>query len=332
MELDCTFSRLISLKKPMFRSSVIFLTFSLLASFFTVAQERPDTSFTFPIRQAAHQPGAGPLILVDEAHNNTHSINGRFFAFSKLLRQDGYRVLPLITPIITPELLRSCGILVIANALDSSNLGNWVLPTPSPFMKEEIQIIKEWVKEGGSLLLIADHMPFAGAAYKLGKVFGFEFINGFAFFAYESWPPMVFSADSGSLPQTPVSAGIREYEQVDRVATFTGSAIYVPDVATPVLSFLDGLTLQPDTAWIFYNWTPWENLGRYHQGAIRTCGKGKVAVFGETDMFTAILANDSVAVGFNSPYARQNAQFTLNLIHWLDGVEEYQGEIVGSGQ
>jgi len=307
--------------------SILLFTSCLFLCYCSTAQELPDTAFSFPIRQAAYQPGTGPLILVDEAHNNTHTLNGRFFAFGKLLRQDGYRVLPLITPILTPELLSSCGILVIANALDSSNLGNWVLPTPSPFLKEEIQTIKEWVKNGGSLLLIADHMPFAGAASKLGKVFGFEFINGFAFFVEETWPPIVFAADSGMLPPSPITAGIKEYEQVKRVATFTGSAIYVPDLATPVLSFLDGLTLQPDTAWIFYNWTPWENLGRYHQGAIRNFGKGRVAVFGEADMFTALIVNNSVAVGFNSPYANQNAQFTLNLIHWLDGIEQYQGEI-----
>jgi len=289
------------------------------------AQEVPDTRFTFPIRHAAYQPGTGPLILVDEAHHNTHTLNGRYVALGNLLRQDGFKVLPFTAPILNTNLLKSCRILVIANALDVSNLGNWVLPTPSPFSREEIQVIKEWVKNRGSLLLVADHMPFAGAASKLGKAFGFEFINGFAFFVEESWPPMMFAADSGMLPPSPIIAGIKEYEQVQRVATFTGSAIYVPDLATPVLSFLDGLTLQPDTAWIFYNWTPWENLGRYHQGAVRSFGKGKVAVFGEADMFTALIVNDSIAVGFNSPFANQNAQFTLNLIHWLDGVEKYEG-------
>jgi len=311
----------------MIKNPLLSIALTLFLGQFLLAQEICDTSFLFPIRQSAYQTASGPLILIDEAHNNAHTMHGRFFAFGKLLKQDGYRVLPLITPILKPELLQSCGILVIANALDVSNLGNWVLPTPSPFSKEEIQIIKDWVKNGGSLLLIADHMPFAGAASKLGKAFGFEFINGFAFFVEESWPPMVFAADSGMLPPSPITAGIKEYEQVKRVATFTGSAIYVPDLATPVLSFLDGLTLQPDTAWIFYNWTPWENLGRYHQGAIRSFGKGKVAVFGEADMFTALIVNDTIAVGFNSPYANQNAQFTLNLIHWLDGVTEYQGDI-----
>ncbi|MGB0915797.1 MAG: hypothetical protein ACPGVI_06975, partial [Crocinitomicaceae bacterium] len=43
--------------------------------------------------------------------------------------------------------------------------------------KEEITFIKNWVKKGGKLVLIADHMPFAGAANDLAKAFGFEFCD-----------------------------------------------------------------------------------------------------------------------------------------------------------
>jgi len=305
--------------------SSLSVTVILLLSFYSLAQQYPDTSFTYPIRQAAYLPGTGPVIYVDEAHQNMHTLNAGFFAFGKLLERDGYRVQTLSSQIDNEDVLKECRILVIANALHASNVGNWVVPNPSAFSKEEIQVIKLWVKRGGALLLIADHMPFAGAAYKLGKAFGFEYINGFAFFDERSWPPMMFTAGNKTLPFSPISAGIKDYEVVDSVATFTGSAFYAPDIATPVLSFLDGVTFQPDTAWVFHKLTPWENLEPYHQGAIRRYGNGKVAVFGEAAMFTAQIVNDTIPVGFNSEYAPRNAQFTLNLIHWLDGVEEYQG-------
>ena len=42
-------------------------------------------------------------------------------------------------------------------------------------------------------------------------------------------------------------------------------------------------------------------------------------------MFTAQIANGNFKVGINSESAPKNAQFTLNLIHWLDGVKEYSG-------
>jgi hypothetical protein len=50
----------------------------------------------------------------------------------------------------------------------------------SAFSPTEIEVVKNWVKDGGSLLLIADHMPFAGAVADLAKAFGFIFFNGFA--------------------------------------------------------------------------------------------------------------------------------------------------------
>ena len=55
--------------------------------------------------------------------------------------------------------------------------------------------------------------------------------------------------------------------------------------------------------------------------------KAKVAMFGEAAMFTAQIVNGNFPVGINSPAAPQNAQFVLNLVHWLDGVDNYSGEI-----
>jgi len=309
------------------KSIVPFLLILLLASL-TSAQQLPDTSFSFDIRQPAYPEDKGPVIFIDQAHYNFHTMEGNFIAFAKLLKEDGYQVKPLNSYIRTPEALNGCKILVIANALHYSNIQNWTLPTPSAFTKEEIAAIKLWVKNGGSLLLIADHMPFAGAAFDLGKAFGFEFINGFAFEGSGSWPPIVFTQADKTLPSSPLSNGIQPYERIDTVTTFTGSAFFAPTAAIPVLSFSEErhVSFQPDTAWRFNAYTPWENLKGYYQGALRKCGKGKVAVFGEAAMFTAQIVQGSVKVGFNSEWAPQNAQFTINLIHWLDGVTEYQGE------
>ena len=309
--------------------SILPFIFTLLLSCCSMAQGFHDTSFRFLIRQPAHQQGSGPVIFIDQAHHNMYSKDGGFFAFSKLMEQDGYQVKPLCTSVLNDEVLENCNILVIANALRMSNQRTWILPTPSAFTKEEIKIIRLWVKNGGSLFLIADHMPFAGAAYKLGKAFGFEFINGFALSGENTWPPMVFSFENQKqvLQKSPIVTGMKDYETVESVTTFLGSAFYAPYNATPVLSFLDGISYQPDTAFRFNVFTPWINLEGFHQGAIRKYGRGKVAVFGEAAMFTAQIVEDTLKVGFNSHYAPKNAQFTLNLIHWLDGIEEYHGEV-----
>lgn len=57
------------------------------------------------------------------------------------------------------------------------------------------------------------------------------------------------------------------------------------------------------------------------QGAVLRFGRGRVALFGEAAMFTAQLAGPTrKPVGMNAPEAGQNAQFVLNLLHWLSGL------------
>lgn len=310
-------------KSNLFILPLSFLFVSVLSS---KGQQVPDTAYEFAVYQAAYQKGDGPAIFIDEAHNNFHTKDGGFFAFSKLLQQDGYQVKGLYKPITNIEVLNGCKILVIANSLNASNIHSWVLPNPSAFSKEEIANIKQWVENGGSLFLIADHMPFAGAASELGKAFGFEYINGFAFTGEQTWPPSVFSHKDKTLRESMVVNGFRGYEKIDSVATFTGSAFKAPEEAITVLRFLeDHYVLLPDTAWRFNAKTTRQSLEGFHQGALLNFGKGKVAVFGEAAMFTAQIVNGNFKVGISSESAPQNAQFTLNLIHWLDGVKEYRG-------
>jgi hypothetical protein len=297
------------------------------------AQQQPDTAFLYAINQPAYPMGKGPLILIDGAHHNFHTREAGFSPFARLMEGDGYRVEGIgyrvsgIREPLAGPVLKGCRILVIANALNAINADNWTLPTPSAFSKSEIDVIRDWVSDGGSLLLIADHMPFAGAASELGLAFGFEFVNGFADLGQNRWPPSVFRAGDGSLKDSTVSRGLKPGDRIDSVASFTGSAFRAPSEAIPVLTFTGmSKSLQPDTAWKFNDKTPSVKLDGYCQGAILQFGKGRVAVFGEAAMFTAQLVNGNFRVGINSEAAPQNAQFALNLVHWLDSRSDRRGK------
>jgi hypothetical protein len=138
----------------------------------TEAQQVPDTVFRYPVANPSYSIGAGPVVAIDEGHNNFHTRTGRYAAFSRLLASDGYRLQSLMDTIITDSSLVGIDVLVIANPLHHSNISKWSLPTPSAYTDDEILCIRNWVEKGGSLFLIADHMPFAGAALPLGKAFG----------------------------------------------------------------------------------------------------------------------------------------------------------------
>ena len=65
---------------------------------------------------------------------------------------------------------------------------------------------------------------------------------------------------------------------------------------------------------------PRVEVGGWLQGAVKDAGKGRAAFFGEAAMFTAQVAGaERRPMGMNSPDAEQNAQFVLNLLHWLAG-------------
>jgi hypothetical protein len=54
------------------------------------------------------------------------------------------------------------------------------------------------------------------------------------------------------------------------------------------------------------------------QGAVLDVGRGRVAAFGEAGMFTAqVSEGNGEQVGMNHPQASHNAQFVLNVLHWL---------------
>jgi hypothetical protein len=281
-------------------------------------QQVADTAFNPSISSPEYQPGKGPAVFIDEGHNNFHTASGRYLPFARLLRQDGYTVEGFKGNFDKGKLSK-VRILVIANALNKINIENWYLPTPSAFSDQEITVLSDWVKSGGSLFLIGDHMPMGGAAEKLAAAFGFRFTNGFA--ADTSTPgPAYFYRNDNTLLSNPITNGRSSGEQVNKVVTFTGQAFRIPENAESILRFDNRYTLlESDTAWVFDNTTRYTPINGWSQGAFMKHGKGRIAVFGEAAMFTAQLAGpQGTKFGMNSPYAGENYRLLLNIIHWLD--------------
>lgn len=276
------------------------------------AQQAPDTGFAPPIEEPAYQRGRGPRVAIDEAHHNFHTAAGRYGAFAGLLRRDGYRVTGW-NRAFTATALRDTDVLVIANALNAGNVNNWTLPTPSAFTKEEIAAVVEWVRNGGSLLLIADHMPFPGAAMELGKALGVTFRNSYARSSKRRGGPDLFDRSSGALREHAITKG------VDSVATFGGSAFRLDGAGDALLVLDDSfVSWEVKQASRFPEDTPRTPISGWLQGAAFPLGKGRVAVFGEAAMFSAQLAGpEKQPMGMNHPRAEQNPLLLRNLLRWL---------------
>jgi hypothetical protein len=281
------------------------------------AQQVADSTFRPPLASPAYGFDTGPLVAIDEAHVNFHKVDGRYAPFASLLRRDGYRVRANTVP-FTRAVLDSFRVLVIANALAPQNEGRWVLPNPSAFTGAEIAIVREWVRDGGSLLLIADHMPMAGAAADLAAEFGAMFGNGFAADSAGNTGPYRFRRDDRTLRPHPIFEGRNRSERIDSVTSFTGQAFRLVGAGAPLMVLGKSTLILPVVAWQFPDSIPRMRADGMLQGAALEFGRGRVVLLGEAAMLSAQLGGPQrQPMGMNHPVAAQNPQFVLNVLRWL---------------
>ncbi len=302
-------------------SIILFLTvtFGFQQTASTVEPPRTvNRSFRYVIKKPAFPEGKGPVVLIDEAHNNFHTGVGTYLPFAELLMQDGYMIRRAKQKIST-ALLPSGTIYVIADAQPPFNIGD-----PPTFSEVEIQILNDWVKKGGALFVITDHMPDPGAIADLALSFGIEVSNGYVM---QGPPPgrpgpTLFQKNDGSLKGHLLTEGRGPDEQVRRVATFAGSAFRCSDDFQPILILGDGFrSWMPKEYNKFPPGTPSINVSGWYQGGVRTYGEGRIAFFAEAAMFTAqVFDNGRIKAGMNHPLGNDNARLLLNILHWLSGL------------
>lgn len=297
----------------------------LVSATAAVAQQRADLEFEPRVGAPAYEPAGGPTVAIDAAHKNWHTAAGRFAPFASLVERDGYVVRSFTTE-FTSESLGDVDVLVIANAAaDTLTEGSERLPTGSAFKSEEVAAVKEWVEQGGRLLLIADHMPSGGEAFDLAAAFGVLFSNGFAYSGLRNRLPDIFSNENGLLLDHPIVRGRGPEEAVDSVATFRGQVFQATSEVDPIMVYgATAFTLLPvDAAADFDERTPRVPSPGWYHGVTLSAGMGRVAIFGEAAMFTAqVFGEQGRKAGMNHAEAGQNAQFVLNVMHWLSGLLE----------
>ena len=298
------------------RSFIIFCAFLFLTCVTAVAQQQPDLEFNTSVENPAYTRN-GPRVMFDEAHHNFHTTDGRYKPFVDLLLNDGYKVIRNRQP-FSKMTLSSYKILVISNALGAEEDDD-AGADKSAFTDEEIQAVHDWVKNGGSLLLIADHAPFGGAAAVLASRFGVEMSKGYTFDKENSVAgnptQLIFSRENKLLGSHPITEGRNEKEKINIVRSFTGQSLKGPDGSMGILNLSPTATDSPS----FDAQTSVSAAGRSQAVALKF-GKGRVVVQGEAAMLSAQISGpEKRAMGMNVP-GYDNKQYALNLMHWLSGL------------
>jgi hypothetical protein len=281
-----------------------------------VAQQMADPEFDTSVANPAYKK-EGPRVMFDEAHHNFHTTDGRYKPFVDLLSNDGYRVIRNRQP-FSKTRLSGFKILVISNALGAEE-DDEPGADKSAFNDDEIEAVADWVKDGGALLLIADHAPFGGAAAALAKRFGVEMSMGFTFdpknSAADLPSQLIFSRENKLLNIHPITEGRGENERLKIVRSFTGQALKGPEGSTAILVLSDSAYDSPS----FNSGLSVSAAGRAQAVALKF-GKGRVVVQGEAAMLSAQISGpDKHPMGMNVP-GYDNKQYALNVMHWLSGI------------
>lgn len=294
----------------------VLLSVLSVSSAAVLAQQLPDPEFNTSVANPAYNRN-GPRVLFDEAHHNFHTTEGRYKPFADLLMNDGYRVIRNRQP-FTKSSLESFKVLVIANALGAEEMDDNGAEA-SAFTEEECAAVQEWVKRGGSLLLIADHAPFGGAAAALGNRFGVDMSKGFTYDpenSVERSPSLlIFSRDNKLLATHPITEGRDQNERLNRVQSFTGQSLQGPEESVAILKLADSAKDTPNREAD----SSVSAAGRAQALAFKY-GKGRVVIQGEAAMLSAQIAGaNKQPMGMNVP-GNDNKQYALNVMHWLSGL------------
>ena len=280
------------------------------------AQQSPDPEFNTSVENPAYKKD-GPRVMFDEAHNNFHTTEGRFKPFVDMLVNDGYRVIRNRQP-FTKARLDSFKVLVISNALGAEDLDEEGADKPA-FTDEEIKAVHDWVKDGGALLLIADHAPFGGAAAALSSQFGVEMNNGYTFDEKNSVAgspsQLIFSRENKLLGSHPITEGRNENEKINLLRSFTGQSLKGPKDSVAILRLSDTATHSPH-----FNQELSASAAGLAQAVALKFGKGRVLVQGEAAMLSAQVSGpENRRMGMNVP-GNDDRQYVLNVMHWLSGL------------
>lgn len=278
---------------------------------------KPDNEFDVSVSDPKLK-SIKPKVLFDEAHKNHHQIETTYKPFATLITNDGCSVKSTDKPIDNTA-LANIDVYIIATAMGKEDPGD-----KSPFTQNEVDQLEQWVKDGGSLLLITEHFPFGLAMSPVLNKFGVQVHNGYVEDTLlnnkDFRDALLFTKSKGNLnPTHPI------LDKVERLNTFTGSSVKGDSTWTQLFIFTPNaqnfnvkVNVKKDGGDITTSveYADFYSANGYSQGICKEYGKGKVVVLAESAFLTAQFDRNINKYGMNSP-DEDNKQFVLNLIRWL---------------
>jgi hypothetical protein len=278
-----------------------------------------DPEFDPVVEHPTYDKDKGPKILLDGAHHNFFIQWDFIKPFSDLASSDGYQTI-VDSSIFTPEYLSQFDIVMIITALPFDFTTKTEVTYESTFSQEEINILYNWVKKGGSLLVFSEHAPFDQAINPLLNRLGItssvgttiDTLNYNKDIGRSGW--IEFSSENGLLNNDhPITKGRNEKERIKRIITFGGSGLSGEGYSN--------LFILSETSENVMHSTGVGPVGRGKSQCLAAkVGQGKVVALGDSNGFTAMVFKQENGLKQAAGMNLKNydwKQFVLNTLHWL---------------
>ena len=272
-----------------------------------------DINVDLEVENPSYEMNEGPLIMFDSAHKNFFIQSHLIKPLVDLLLNDGYRV-SFLDKKFSKSSLSQAKVLVVITALPFDFATERSAADKNTFSRDELSELQNWVKNGGSLLAFSEHAPFDQAINPLLQKFEIESSIGTTIdtINYENkyGQGMIKFENSNLKKNHPTVNG--KYK-VERLVSFGGSALLGPKYENILKLDESSLNTKHSTG------IGPEGRGN-SQGLAGSYGSGKIAVFGDSNGFTAMVFNmqdgSKMYAGMNTEgYDWKN--FVLNTFSWL---------------
>jgi hypothetical protein len=256
--------------------------------------------------------------MFDSTHKNFFIQSHLIKPLVDLLINDGYRV-SFLDKEFSKSSLSQASVLVVITALPFDFATENSAEDKNTFSENELNELQNWVNNGGSLLVFSEHAPFDQAINPLLRKFDIESSIGTTVdtINYESkyGPGMIKFENKNLNTNHPIVKG--KYK-VKKLVSFGGSAL--------LGSKYENILKLDESSFNVKHSTGIGPEGKGNsQGLAGMYGSGKIAAFGDSNGFTAMVFNmddgTKMYAGMNTEgYDWKN--FVLNTFRWLTNYSE----------
>ena len=277
-----------------------------------------DTNVNLEVEDPTFEINDGPLIMFDSTHKNFFIQSHLIKPLVDLLINDGYRV-SFLDKEFSKSSLSQASVLVVITALPFDFATENSAEDKNTFSENELNELQSWVTNGGSLLAFSEHAPFDQAINPLLRKFDIESSIGTTVdtinFESKYGPGMIKFENKNLNTNHPIVNG--KYK-VEKLVSFGGSAL--------LGSKYENILKLDESSFNVKHYTGIGPEGKGNsQGLAGMYGSGKIAAFGDSNGFTAMVFNmddgTKMYAGMNTEgYDWKN--FVLNTFRWLTNYSE----------